>query len=46
MNRKQKPSNRMKVTEDLKASSGGIPSSKRTEDAVDRINGSKVRRFR
>lgn len=35
LNRKHKPSKRMKVTEDLKATSGRIPSSKRTEDAAD-----------
>lgn len=35
LNRKQKPSKRIKLTEDLKATSGGIPSSKRTEDAAD-----------
>lgn len=35
LNRKHKPSKRVKVTEDLNATSGGIPSSRRTEDAAD-----------
>lgn len=35
LNRKHKPSKRMKVRGDLKAPSEGIPSSKRTDDVVD-----------
>lgn len=35
LNKKHKLSERMKLTDDLRDTSGGIPSSRRTEDAAD-----------